>query len=581
MHKVIRTILILFLGGIQILGAQETESETIETQTVTVTKAYAPTVSDAFKLKTITSTNDSITLPKKDITYTINSVPVASTFMPVKGKASKPTNLATQDLLNSFALLGIGNYGTVDADFYTNRSLKNDAITALNFNHRSSQGGIDEVALSNKYADSYLGASYEVDKEKMHWNTSIGFQHQYYNWYGLPTDVLATTVSDENQNYLMGTLAGSLSLEDSFFKKATMRYRRFWDATESGEDNFIVATNFEFPVNDELLNIGASMDYIKGSFKNSDVNSVTNTAGINYGFLQVGIQPNIEMERDGISLKLGVDLTFNNDLETGNNNFYVYPNITASYEVLEDLVTAYGGIQGALEQHSYYYFAQENPFVSPTLTIAPTDSKYNAFIGAKGKLASNISYDVKGSYRAINNSPLFKLNPLNNTRNGDGGFYSGNSFSVFYDDLKVIGLSGAVSAILNSNVTIGLDANVQDYTTETGNPAWNLSNVEATFTIDYELKSKWFLGGSLFFMGERKDAESIVQGNQGPSGFPTTIKTLPSFLDVNIYGRYALDKQWSFFAKAANLTNNNYQQWTNFEVQGFQLLVGASYQFDL
>ena len=43
---------------------------------------------------------------------------------------------------------------------------------------------------------------------------------------------------------------------------------------------------------------------------------------------------------------------------------------------------------------------QVNQFVSPTLGVAPTDRQYDAYLGLKGKLMSNISYNVRAGYKA-------------------------------------------------------------------------------------------------------------------------------------------------------------------------------------
>ena len=85
MRKTVITI--LFLSLFTIGFSQETDD--IGTETVTVVKPYSPTVSEAFKIKTMPNLNDSIVLKKKPISYSIFSVPVASTFTPAKGKASK------------------------------------------------------------------------------------------------------------------------------------------------------------------------------------------------------------------------------------------------------------------------------------------------------------------------------------------------------------------------------------------------------------------------------------------------------------------------------------------------------------
>jgi len=50
MNTKIKLIVMALFSGITLVMAQETE-EDLGTETVTVTKAYSPTVSDAFKLK--------------------------------------------------------------------------------------------------------------------------------------------------------------------------------------------------------------------------------------------------------------------------------------------------------------------------------------------------------------------------------------------------------------------------------------------------------------------------------------------------------------------------------------------------
>ncbi|MFZ9004672.1 MAG: TonB-dependent receptor, partial [Robiginitalea sp.] len=63
--------------------------------------------------------------------------------------------------------------------------------------------------------------------------------------------------------------------------------------------------------------------------------------------------------------------------------------------------------------------------------------------------------------------------------------------------------------------------------------------------------------------------------------FPASIVTLDGFFDANIRVGYHLNDQLSIFARASNLANNQYQRWANFRVQGFQVMGGVSYKFDL
>ncbi|PHN94146.1 TonB-dependent receptor [Maribacter sp. 6B07] len=581
-NKHIFTLIFLTLG-FQVTFAQEEEEKDLGTETVTVTKAYTPTVSDAFKIKSVPNMNDSIVLQKKPINYSIFSVPVASTFTPSKGTASKVEKLPPPVLYNSYASLGAGLYGNVLGEFYTSRTINRDENFDIGFNHLSSRGGINGVELNDTFYDTRLDASYAKRDRDLDWGAAIGLQHQLYNWYGIEPGVFSETVInsiDERQNYYMGEVSGHINVEDAYFKRADLKYRRFFDAVSSGENRAIFNTGFEFPMNEETFNAKVKLDYVGGTFESASVSSADNDNGISYGNLQVGINPTLTMLRDDLSLNLGVNLVYGMDLENSESNFYIYPAVTASYRLLDETVIAYGGVTGELKQNSYYDFVEGNPFVSPTLTIAPTDSQYNAYVGFKGQLLPNLSYNVKGSYTAENNTPLYTLNPRNDFRSDDKGYYYGNSFGLFYDDIKTLGIFGELNVDVNRNFTAGANVEIYDYNTETGNPAWNLPNLQASLFMDYQIGEKWYAGVNLFYVGEREDFSSTVVQNAQPSEFPATLITLDGYFDANAHVGYRYTDQWSFFIKGANLSNNDYQRWCNFQVQGIQILGGATYKFD-
>ena len=576
-------ILIAIFGLSQLSQAQDEEQDNIGTETVTVTKAYSPTISDAFKIRSVPNLNDSIVLQKKKIEYNIFSVPVASTFTPAKGKASAVKKMPAPELYNSYASAGAGNPSNAMAKFYTSRSINRDERLDLGFNHNSSRATIDGVELESKYANTEVDASYSKRESDMNWGANIGLQHQLYNWYGLPSGVfdLATINSiDERQNYFMGEVGGYINVEDAYFKNAKLKYRRFWDAVESGENRLVFGTGLEFPVGEESFGININMDYVGGSFANADVNSITNDGGIKYSNIQVGINPTLSMLRDDLTLNLGVNIVYGMDMEKSESNFYVYPAVTASYRLLDDNVIAYGGIEGELRQNSYYDLVEENPFVSPTLDIQPTDSQYDAYVGLKGQLLPNLSYNIKGSYTAENRRPLFKLNPQNSFRNDEKGYYYGNSFEVFYDDIKTLGLFGELNVDVNRNFTLGINAEVYEYDTETDNPAWNLPNLKGSLFMDYQIDENWYMGANLFYVGEREDFSTTVVQNPPPGGLDATSINLESYFDANAHVGYRVNNQLSIFVKAANIANNNYQKWANYPVQGLQVLGGVTYKFD-
>ncbi|WP_418500501.1 TonB-dependent receptor [Flagellimonas sp.] len=572
---------LLFLSLFGTLFGQETDD--IGTETVTVVKPYSPTVSDAFKIKSSPNLNDSIVLQKKKIDYSIFSVPVASTFTPAKGKASGVKKTPPPTLYNSYASVGLGNYNNALVDFYTSREFnRGEDLLDFGLTHNSSRGDLDSTPLDTDFYDTKLDASYAKRDRYMDWGASVGLQHQLYNWYGIENDVYSDDLvasMDEQQNYFNAEAKAHLNMEDSFFKQGNLLLRRFWDATESAENRVVINPTLELPVTEELITISAKLDYVGGNFKNASLNNTTNTGEINYSHLQAGVTPSLLILRDDLTLNLGANIVYGLDTENSDSNFYIYPAVTASYRLLDENVIAYGGIEGELKQNSYHDFVDDNPYVSPTLDILPTDQQYEGYLGLKGQLMSNVGYNIKGSYTAENRRPLFLLNPIN-IRDDDKSYYYGNSFQVFYDDMKTLGVFGEINIDINRNFTLGVNAEFYDYDTETDNPAWNLPSIKGSLFMDYQITDQWYMGANLFYVGERDDLISQAIDGASPSEFPSTIVTLDGFFDVNAHVGYRLNEQLSIFVKASNIANNNYQNWANFRVQGFQALAGVSYKFD-
>src|SRR5690606_11782193 len=94
--------------------------------------------------------------------------------------------------------------------------------------------------------------------------------------------------------------------------------------------------------------------------------------------------------------------------DENDGKFFIYPQVKASYKVVGDLMIAYGGAEGTLKQNSYADFVSENPFVSPNLFITPTNQQYDVYVGLKGKLASAVAYNIRGSYMSEDDKAFFR-----------------------------------------------------------------------------------------------------------------------------------------------------------------------------
>jgi len=568
-------ILIVALFITQISFSQK-KDENIGTEVVNVVKPYTPTISDAFKVKETPTLDDEDTSKKEAIQYNIFSFPVASTFTPSKGRAASVDKSADEKIFSNYLTLGAGNYGTANAELFVTENVSNTDYFGGMLRHSSSQGGINDVVLDDKFFNTALVFTYGSRTRALSWNADLGYKNQVYNWYGIYPETLdnATINSiDEQQTYHTLFVDGRLSLGESVLKESSLKFTRFWDAFGSAENRFVAKPALEFDVVDQKIKTDFVIDYISGSFDKTFYGG----SSFKYGFTNIGFQPSVKIQKDDLSLNVGVGFFYSAAQEAGENKFFIYPQVTGSYKIVGDLMIAYAGLEGTLKQNSYNDFVQENFFVSPTLAVAPTNQKYDIYLGLKGKLANSISYNIRGSYLNEENKALFKSNGYDESSANLEGYAYGNSFDVVYDNVKTISFFGELKAEFSKNVSFGVNGTFSSYSMDVQKEAWNLPAVKLGANLDVDITPKWYSGMSLFFVGQREDQfirSSIL------IDYPIENVTLKSYFDLNAHVGYKYSERMTFFLKGNNLANQNYQRWLNYPVQGIQVLAGASYKFD-
>lgn len=567
----------------QIAFAQK-KDENIGSEVVNIVKPYTPTISDAFKVKETPVLDDNDNAKKETIQYNIFSFPVASTFTPSKGKAAGVDKQEREKLYKNYATLGFGNYGTVNAELFITENINRNSYVGGMLRHLSSQGGINEVVLDDKFYNTSLDVTYGVRERDMNWNVDLGVKNQIINWYGLPTQNILfddPTIAgiDAQQSYNTISLGAKMSTKNGLFNEGTILFKRFSDAFGSGENRFSIQPAFDINVLEQKINADFIVDYVGGSFdRQLEVNEE-----LKYSNVIFGTKPSILYQKDDLSVQLGAGIFYTTGKfnETSDSKLFIYPNVKASYRIVGDLLVGYAGAEGGLNQNSYANFVDENPFVSPTMFVAPTDNKYDVYVGLKGKLANAVAFNVRGSFNNEDNKVFFISNPYNPSFANTEGYAFGNSFGIVYDNLRTLSLYGELKADLSKNVTFGINGTYNNFSTENVSEAWNLPQIKVTSTIDLDITEKWYAGASVFFVGERKDLISVQSdATVFPPIFESRTVTLDSFFDLNAHLGYKYNKRLTAFLRGNNLANQQYNRWANFPVQGIQVLLGANYKFD-
>ncbi|UZO80893.1 TonB-dependent receptor [Aquimarina sp. ERC-38] len=578
----LKSNLLLFLVFLYVclpVIAQEKEEETIQTERVIVVKPYTPTISDAFKVKATPVLEDSIVQNKKEITYSIFSVPVASTFTPAKGKAENIDPPKKIPLFDNYATLGVGNYTSALAEFYSNFQVSRTDNIGVYLHHNSSQGGIDDVRLDDKFYNTFLDANYTSRTKDFTYGFEAGVEHQLYNWYGLPDIPVVSneelSMIDPQQNYFGAKLGGKFIFEDLIFKNVKLDYRYFGDALSSRENRFIANSTLAFELEATRITTDVHIDFLKGNFERELQTGIEN----NYQILNLGVQPSFQIVKDDLSLDIGAEVVYSVDSQREENNLYFYPKVTASYRLINDLFIGYGGLEGGLYQNSYRDAVQTNPFVSPDLVLTPTHQQLEAYVGIKGKISDIISYNVRGSFQTEEDKPLFIHNIENrgsSIRNREGFDY-GNSFSYRYDDIQTVSAYAELNFDINRKFKLGVTGDFYSYETDNEEKAWNLPEIKISISSNYQINEQWSAGAQLFYVGERFEVDNTINFNNNE---PQPFVTIDSYLDANLNIGYRINEQWSVFAKGNNLLGNMYERWLHYPVQGIQVLGGVTYKFN-
>lgn len=582
-------IYVILIGALSfVANAQEKKKDTIvETEVVNVITKYNPKIADAKKIKN----NPIIKLlkksDKKKLNYTIFSAPVASTFVPKSGVV-KGINVGVKErIYNNYLAAGFGNYASPYAELFIYKNTRFDYEYGIHAKYSASEENVRSSALNSNFLNFSTAAFFKHEERYFDWKVSLDAERNNYNWYGLPQDKVFTDAVinsiDEAQNYSYLKLTGDFKFHDSYIDYGKVFASYFTDNFKSTEILAKFNAKLNLPLdflnsNFNDLSIDTGLEFLKGSFETTYNNSST----IDYNQITVKIIPEYKIQYNNFSLKAGLKTFVSLDTENDITNLFVFPDLFIQATILNKYVYTYGGLTGNLKTNTYKEFTEENPYISPTLLITQTAETSNFFIGLKGNITRDISYNLKGSLKKEEDKPLFlrnnsKSNGTTTVSNGQvlKGYEYGNSYGIYYDDVKSTSIFAEIEYIYNKNLTLSTQVQYDNYTTTNALENWNLPSLQGSFLAKYK-RNKWYATSNIFYVDERKD---VLYNAEFPSSI-SGVETLTSFVDVNLNGGYHFNDKFSAFLRLNNVLNANYERFANFNTQGFQILGGFTYKFD-
>jgi len=557
----------------------QSRKDSLSTKVVDVVKSYAPTIADANKKREDAKLKDSLTVKKKKIAYSINSVPVASTFVPEKGKPAvvKP-KVIREDYTTSYVGGGVGLLNTLYADANITYPLTDNGRLSLLVDHISASDDNEDIIPEMNYSLTDASLHYDYQSQEMLWGLKGYFGRSLHNWYGIRPNVftrndLRGKVDDMQQIYLRYGVGGYLQWQNPYFKGLDFTVDALNDHFNSKEVNLKAQPTFEVPLTDEqLVRAQLLLDYYEGSFsrQHNTPNELTNR------WMLFGLTPSYQLMIDNLSLRLGVSLLYVDANRSDQDKFKAYPTVEASYTLSDDAILI-GGIKGTMQQNTLSKLSKENPFVAPMLELKPTNVQADAFVGINGKVTTDLQYRLQASYRQSKEMPLFTTfteTPTIASEILPYQYY--NAFKVVYDEVNDVELLATLSGKLKDVVNFTFEGQYNHYKarTQMDNTAWNLPSVKVSLYTDFRILPTLYAGMDIFYIGNRYDLDYVL---------PTTVTpekiTLNGYLDVNLHADYTFSKHWQVFLKANNLSTQRHTLWAYYPSQGLQIYGGVRYLF--
>ena len=582
-------LLLLFFSFLGLKAQEkkkEMETDTVKTEVVNVITAYNPKIADANKIQRTPEIKLSEKSKKKQLKYTISSIPVASTFIPKTGVVKGIDVGVKERVYDNYIAGGFGNYNTpfVEAALHYDTRFKNEM--GIYAKYISSNENVKNTALASTFSNFKTTLFFKQQERYFDWKVSLNSAQNKYNWYGIPENLKASTAietinSEQENNYFQ--LIGAFDFENSILENSTASISSFSDAHQSKEIVMNLETIFNFSldfINYGLnpLSIDTSIEVLKGFFKSNS----TDNSEIDYSIITTKILPTYNFMLYDFSIKTGLKLFASVDTENSATNILVYPDVQISKAIIKDAFILYTGISGDLKTNTYKSITEENPYVSPTLFITQTSEKMNVFLGTSGKINNNFSFNFKASYKDEEDKAFFirnnsKSNGINLITNNIPleNYEFGNSFRVSYDDVTTTSFLGEFEYDVSNKIATGATIQYDDYQVKNLEEAWNLPALQIAVFGKYK-SEKWYATTNIFYVSERK---TVAYNAPFPSSAISTDR-LDFFLDINLNGGYHFNDAFSVFLKLNNVLNTNYQRFANFDVQGLQVLGGITYKFD-
>lgn len=571
MNKKLILFSVLFLGNI-ILFAQE------QPQVWTHTMLGERIISPAYRITENPAVIDTV-IPSPTVQYPLLNRQMETSIIvqpiePIKIKIVE----SLDKLYPGYVRLGIGNYASPLGELYYNSTRNRKVNYGVSLKHNSSFGNIKNYAPSGY--DLTSGSLFgDFFTRKYRFTPELNYLNHGYHYYGI-LDTASLIGKDSLRNRVQsigGSFKfGNFTSKDSAHLLYTIftgynYFHEFQNERDSlglnGKNHaFNIGTNMSYKFKKNVFALSFDINYNQFNHNFADTAFATGFQSIEQKNWLIHLRPTITTYGNKWKVIYGVDLNIDTPADTV---FKVVPVIEAKYSLFNDIFIPYVGINGGVQQNGFNDLNRQNPFMLTNSKLYNTRTM-NFYGGIKGTLSKTISFNVRASYRLVDNMVLF----MNDTLYSDK-----YKFKTIYNDMNVFTIDGSIAYQLGEKLKIDLMGEYNQYSSKIVGDlyqyAWHLPTYAFTLRTNYNLYEKIYVKIDFTLQGGRKSPAYLFDND-----ITTTVATdLGVVADANFHAEYRYSKRLSAFLQFNNLAAQKYQRWYGYPVQGFQVMGGVTFGF--
>jgi outer membrane receptor protein involved in Fe transport len=557
--NIVATLMVIFMVSGALLKAQNQE--------VTIVAPYKPVISDAFK-KSLNPVLADTLIEKPPVSYSISSEPVYTTYGISAIKPSLIDVETEEEMRRNYLRAGFGNYTMPYVELFTNSLSSEDFSIGFHARHLSSQGKIEDYGTSSfSQNDVALSVSRYLKKSVV--SGKVYYDRDVVHYYGYkPAEFVNDSLSDDDLRQRFSTIGANFRIQSNKKRGNDVNYLVGLNLYHLSD--LYETTEFKVGLQSNLNTKNEFFDFVDKQELGADLNVDfynNQDSLISESTIMAELRPYLRLNFEFLDLTLGVRGVMASDSAS---DFYVYPDIRASYQVIPGFLRFYATVSGGLQRNSYRSVSMENPWVNPIFPVGFTSKKYDFKGGVTGKMNSTIDYNFSVSYAEIEDMLLFNndfFTPFSPTVAQN----LGNKFTGIYDDAKVTTVSLELGYQQTRFFNLLFRASYRDYQMATQAKPWHLPSVEASLSGRYFFTEKISFSGDLFFRSNTY--AQIVEGSS------LKVEEIKAFADLNLGGAYQINDRVSVFLNLNNVLGTRYFRWYNYPSQRINVMGGVTFSF--